>query len=275
MKQLFLGLLLLLLCPALSLAADTQLTGMWQGEYQHSSGQDPVKFDMALIQDGATVVGFIKEKNTFGKRTEQPWLHAIVKGRFDKKTDKLTLTKTYDGTAGEEHDVEYSGKLSERGKKLEGKWTVKEDQNGPFTAEKVAETGSGSSAGIWSGTYQYPDGSGQGPVKFQVIIIQQGQELTGFIKEPNTFGENKDEPWLHADIKGNFDKDAGKLTFTKTYDGTAGPSHDVEYSGTLSEDGKKVEGNWTLGNLSGAFTIEKLSLDKQTLDSIKEGPARE
>lgn len=127
-------------------------------------------------------------------------------------------------------------------------------------------------SGLWSGSYSYP-GNGQADVKFQMVVIQDGKTVAGFLKEPATFG-NQTDPWLHAVVKGSFDKKAGKLTFTKTYDGTGGVNHDVEYEGKLSEDGSKIEGTWTLGQaggagLSGSFTVTRQRLDKAALADLK------
>jgi hypothetical protein len=131
-------------------------------------------------------------------------------------------------------------------------------------------------SGVWKGTYHYPEGSEMKPVNFQLVLIQDGSTVAGFIKEPNTFGKRNEEPWLHATFKGTFDAKEGKLTFTKTYDGTSGIEHDVEYKGKLSQDRKKVEGMWELGNdASGRFTLERLTLDAATLDNLKKGPAKD
>jgi translation elongation factor EF-G len=243
---------------------------MWRGWYYYpqDSGQQPVSFEMVLIQDGATVVGFIKEPNTFGERQE-PWLHSVFKGSVDEQTGKLTYTKTYDGTAGPKHDVVYSGQRGQDKTKVEGMWDIGGFM-GRFTLEKVANTSAGSLSGVWSGTYHYPQGSGRDPVNFNMIVIHQGKSVTGFMKEPNTFGQRKEEPWLHAIFKGTYDEQAGKLTITKTYDGTAGENHDVEYRGQAAQDRAKVEGTWAIGdNLTGTFTLQRLRLDAKTLESLK------
>src|SRR5262245_28125325 len=90
--------------------------------------------------------------------------------------------------------------------------------------------------GLWRGEYQYPQGGGQAPVRFELVLLQDGSTVGGVIKEPNTFG-SRPGPFLAAVFKGSFDAQAGKLTFKKTYDGTLGPNHDVEYTGELSKDG--------------------------------------
>jgi translation elongation factor EF-G len=284
LKHLSLG--LLVLCPALApgqekanpdaVKPQERLTGMWRGWYQYPQGtpQAPVCFQMALVQDGSTVVGFIKEPNTFGSRRE-PWLVAVFKGRFDEQAGKLTFTKTYDGTAGPNHDVEYGGTLDKDGNKVEGDWNLG-GAGGTFTLERIRNTRSSPFAGVWSGTYHYPKDQDKAEVKFQMIMVQHGNRVTGFIKEANTSGANKDEPYLHAAFKGLYDNKTGKLRFLKTYDGTAGEDHDVNYSGKVSCEKTLIEGTWTLpaptagvDALSGRFTLRKLRLDGKTVDSLK------
>src|SRR3954451_12079269 len=58
--------------------------------------------------------------------------------------------------------------------------------------------------GVWTGAYQYPEGSGQRPVSFTVWVVQRGEKLTGEIQEANSFGEQAD-PWLHATLEGRLD----------------------------------------------------------------------
>jgi hypothetical protein len=282
LKHLSIG--LLFLCPALApghadptddVKPQERLTGMWRGWYVYQgTAQPPVCFQMALVQDGSTVVGFIKEPNTFGTRKE-PWLVAVFKGRFEEQTGKLTFTKNYDGTAGPNHDVEYGGTVSKDGNKVEGDWNLG-GAGGTFTLERIKNTRSSSFAGVWSGTYFYPKELDKAQVRFQMIMVQHGNRVTGFIKEPNTFGVNKDEPYLHAAFKGHFDEKTGKLNFLKTYDGTAGKDHDVEYSGKVSREKTFMEGMWTIPAqtpdgkaLSGRFTLRRMRLDGRTVDSLK------
>jgi hypothetical protein len=110
--------------------------------------------------------------------------------------------------------------------------------------------------GVWEGRYEYPAETGQGPVTFTLVLIQDGGRVTGMIREPNTFGERPD-PWLHATFDGRYS--SRELSFTKTYDGTAGASHDVEYKGQITADGDSVErGTWTIpGSLSGTFMLRR------------------
>jgi hypothetical protein len=112
--------------------------------------------------------------------------------------------------------------------------------------------------GVWEGKYEYPKDSGVEPVMFTLILIQEGDKVTGMIREPNSFGERPD-PWLHATLDGRFSGDNRELSFTKTYDGTAGASHDVEYKAQIAADGNSVEsGTWTIpGAWSGTFTLKR------------------
>jgi hypothetical protein len=278
LKHLSLG--LLLLCPALGPSQEKaksdpmkpadQLTGVWRGAYQYpqGGGQAPVNFELVLIQDGSDVGGFIKEPNTFGSRKE-PFLAAAAKGRFDRAAGKLTFTKTYDGTAGPNHDVEYTGTLSKDGMKLEGTWDIG-GFSGTFALEKVKDTRSGPFAGVWFGTYHHPPEKGLQPTKFQMILVHQGDGVMGFIKETNDIAANKDEPYLHSSFKGGYDGKTGKLTFTKTYDGTAGEKRTVQCAGKVSFDMTLAEGLWTVPNGgAGRLSLTRQRLDSKTLAGLK------
>jgi uncharacterized caspase-like protein len=132
------------------------------------------------------------------------------------------------------------------------------------TADKTVLVKLGKLSGKWSGMYFYPNDV-QAAVDFEMKVVHAaGDRLTATVKEPNTFGPNPaQEPHLYAKCKGTFDGAARRLTWTKTYDGTDGISHSVEYTGDLSEDGKSVEGTWTIkdenGNegFSGKFTLKR------------------
>jgi hypothetical protein len=125
------------------------------------------------------------------------------------------------------------------------------------TPAKQARAKHATLSGVWRGEYSYGDGAGQGPVKFVAVLIQDGNKIVGLIKEPNTFG-NQPDPWLHAGFKGTFDRQAGKVTGTKTYDGTGGQDHDVEYSGKVTRKGTRIEGTWNIGQAQGSFTLERV-----------------
>jgi hypothetical protein len=274
------ALCLFLLCPALAPSQEKakpdpvkpteRLTGMWRGTYHYpqGGGQQSVNFDLVLIQDGKDVVAVLKEPNTFGNRKE-PFLAAVCKGSFDAQAGKLTFTKTYDGTAGPNHPVEYAGDLSKDGAKMEGKWDLG-GFSGTFTLERVKDTRAGPFAGVWSGFRHYPKAKGLAPVKFQMVLVHKGDEVTGFIKEPNATAANKEEPYLHSAFTGKYDARTGRLTFTKTYDGTAGEKHSVNCGGKVSFDRLMVEGLWTIPNAAaGRLTLLRQSLDRKTVAELK------
>lgn len=112
-------------------------------------------------------------------------------------------------------------------------------------------------SGIWTGEYKYPEGSGQRPVAFTAYMFQDGDRIKAMIREANTFGDQQ-SPWLHATAEGRYDEATRTLRFTKTYDGTAGASHDVAYSGVAAaEGGRSVEGTWDINGLTGSFTMHR------------------
>ena len=212
-----------------------------------------------MVEADGDVFGFIKEANTFGKEGV-PWLHAVIKGRFDKDTRELRFTKTYDGSAEVVHGVQYRGTINTDGDKIRGTWEIPGDWGADFSLQRTAgaEPGRFPATGVWAGTYSYPPDAERAPVKFWMIVVRGGVEVVGFIKEPNTFGEG-DDPWLHAVVKGRYDPEERKLIFTKTYDGTSGINHDVSYEGRLSGDAAELSGTWDIpGVWNGKFTAQKV-----------------
>lgn len=106
---------------------------------------------------------------------------------------------------------------------------------------------------VWRGTYVY--GNGRAPVQFTLLVTSgQGGRFEGVIVEPNTFGDRA-FPELFADVTGNADGTA--LNFAKTYDGTAGQSHTVNYSGTTTGGGRRANGTWQTQDLNGTFEMHR------------------
>ncbi len=243
-------------------------TGIYRGWYYYpDGGPAPVPFQLVLIQNGSHVAGFIKEPNTFGPRRE-PHLWAVLKGKYDAETGKLTLTKIYDGTAGPDHDVQYTATLDKDGKKAEGDWDIN-GNGGRFTLDRVKDSRYGPLAGVWTGTAEPAAGADGKPVEFQAVVVHHGKRVFGFIKERDTIAKSE-EPYLHATLRGRFDAKTGKLSFTKTYDGTAGQDQEVEFTAERSSDKRKVEGTWTTGEgAPGRFTLQRQPLNEKTLESLK------
>lgn len=241
-------------------AADVKLSGLWTGTYEYPAGspQLPVPFEMRFAHAGEKFVARTSEPNSFGEDKTDENLFADCQGTYDLQTRKLTWTKTYDGTSNATHSVEYAGTLSEDGATIEGTWDIS-GFSGKFALTR-AKTGpkAGMLQALWTGTYEYLADADQGAVKFGMTFAKVGNKFVARTSESNTFGDDPaTNPKLFADCKGAYDPDSGKVTWTKTYDGTANVSHAVEYAGTLSEDGTRIDGTWTIGEVSGKFTLKK------------------
>ena len=104
--------------------------------------------------------------------------------------------------------------------------------------------------GVWQGVYW---GEGNQPTAFQATL-QQGAngEFTGSIVETNTFSEEQ-IPFLLATIRGSVR--GATVTFVKTYDGTGGQTHTINYSGQLSSGGRHVVGEWEANGARGRFEL--------------------
>jgi hypothetical protein len=112
--------------------------------------------------------------------------------------------------------------------------------------------------GLWNGAFSYPPEGNRAPGDFSMILIQDGKEISGFIREANSFGK-KGDPFLHASFRGTYNEDNLRIEFTKTYDGTASVDHDVKYTGRISGDASSVhDGKWVIPNSWGhEFVLNK------------------
>jgi hypothetical protein len=106
----------------------------------------------------------------------------------------------------------------------------------------------------WIGHYYYANG---GSVEVHVSLhVDANGVVTGRTEEPATFG-NGSSPKLFANIHdGSLRGDT--ISFTKTYDGTGGVNHSVNYSGRISGDGKAMSGDWAT-DITGKFFLVKVS----------------
>lgn len=117
--------------------------------------------------------------------------------------------------------------------------------------------------GFWSGTYFYPDTDyykDKKPVNFDARLRQLDNTFEGSIVEPNTFGDNTSSVLKALILNGLVDRE-GNLRFIKKYEGTAGVVHSIEYKGTLSPDGRNINGIWTLlrkGNVAASGRFEMI-----------------
>ena len=102
-------------------------------------------------------------------------------------------------------------------------------------------------AAEWRGSYSYPDGKRS--VAFTLTLSGSQGSVSGRTTERNTFG-NKSASHLYGNVRGTIS--GSSIAFTKTYDGTGGVSHSVEYRGSIS--GNSMSGTWTIGRTSGGFS---------------------
>jgi len=248
------------------LAAQTNLpsgslTGIWNGRYHYPAGdlREPVSFTLTVIHQGESLVGVMREPNTFGQ-TPAPHLHAYVSGTYDAGVGTVQFVKHYDGTSGIAHAVSYFGPYEASSGSIEGAWTIDAQTTGAFTLTRRPQTTSGPAAGVWAGEYGYPDDSGRPPVPFTAILVHgRNARVLGWIREPNTFGDPA-EPFLQASVAGTFHPETQTLELTKTYDGTAGQTHLVELTGQRSDRPARVSGTWTIpDSWSGPFAVQRLS----------------
>src|SRR5262245_16731853 len=84
-------------------------------------------------------------------------------------------------------------------------------------------------SGTWQGLYSYPEA--YEPVAFVAVLIDASGSLSGTTHERCSF-ENIPGGYLYATLSGRHAGSA--VTFVKTYDGTGGWEHSVDYEGTVN-----------------------------------------
>ena len=87
--------------------------------------------------------------------------------------------------------------------------------------------------GTWLGTY-WQNGN---PTRFEVVLVQSGNSLSGRVLDDSYLGEAK----LSGEVVGR------RIGFIKSYF-TSSPDA-VEYVGTISEDEDYIQGQWNISSL--------------------------
>lgn len=113
----------------------------------------------------------------------------------------------------------------------------------------------------WDGAYYYPDN--RQPVAFHLDLQQTGNQISGRTAEPATFGNGTSQQ-LFAYVSGSIN--GAGISFVKTYDGTGGVNHSVQYDGTIAQDGLSMSGTWRLGNSGGNFSAQVSQLSCSLCD---------
>jgi hypothetical protein len=103
--------------------------------------------------------------------------------------------------------------------------------------------------GLWTGEYWYPE-PWEPRAGFAATINDNDGMLSGSTSEASDVFIGTDE---RADIRGT--REGTQISFWKHYDGDGAYGHTVTYDGTLSSDGQRVEGHWTIDDYSGDFLM--------------------
>lgn len=91
---------------------------------------------------------------------------------------------------------------------------------------------------------------------FTLTFSGSPASLSGTVVEVNVFGDRNLALFLTSDIKG--EQNGSNIYFEKTYDGSGGVSHSVQYQGMLSGDGRHISGTYYLnGTAAGVFELAR------------------
>ncbi|MBW4466956.1 MAG: hypothetical protein KME07_16150 [Pegethrix bostrychoides GSE-TBD4-15B] len=100
--------------------------------------------------------------------------------------------------------------------------------------------------GSWLGTYWQNDS----PTRFEATLVVGDGSLSGSILDDNLLGEAR----ISGEVVGR------SIQFTKRYL-TSSPTP-IDYSGTISEDGNSMSGNWRIGQkYSGQWEAHRSNQD--------------
>jgi len=118
-------------------------------------------------------------------------------------------------------------------------------------------------SGEWHGTYRYPAGA-RPDTPFLAMIQDRDGELSGTIIEPNGFRAETAQATLTGRRCGT------SVDFTKVYHG-AGPEYatPVDYVGGISDDGRRIDGVWSLLEWDGIFEMFRDLVEEPHLEEAE------
>ncbi|MDC7684085.1 hypothetical protein PQU92_12415 [Asticcacaulis sp. BYS171W] len=104
--------------------------------------------------------------------------------------------------------------------------------------------------GVWAGRYTYP--YGWGDEHFTAVLMDIAGGISGTIHETvlQFVAQATD---VNAFVDGS--REGSLVTFSKTYDGSAGWSHTVSYRGMIKDEGYEISGIWTVDDMTGTFLM--------------------
>lgn len=115
-------------------------------------------------------------------------------------------------------------------------------------------------SGVWYGRY-FAGSTEVEENSFIAHLEELAGEVTGTITEPDTTGH---EEIRRAFVDGS--RVATALKFTKQYDPAGALAHSVNYSGTISDDGTEVTGDWRFSGYHGSFVMNRETFAADELD---------
>jgi hypothetical protein len=118
------------------------------------------------------------------------------------------------------------------------------------TSSALAQ-GANALTGVWQGAFW--GGNQQTTVFTATLNDEPGPGFSGSIVEGNVFGE-RGTPFLLSTVTGRTNGDV--VSFSKTYDGTAGATHTVRYEGRM-QSSRRITGTWTIDGNSGNFELAR------------------
>jgi hypothetical protein len=127
--------------------SDSNLTGIWNGQYFYRDGRTPVLFVATLIETANALTGSMHEICTVGERAGETIYASLAGERFG---NAVTFMKTYDPPDEVYTSVAYDGTLDSSETEIVGRWTIRPFWSGTFimvrssgaaarTAKKVSE----------------------------------------------------------------------------------------------------------------------------------------
>lgn len=239
------------------------LTGDWSGTA--TSGMATFPYEWRLTQRGDQINGVVRISSNGGSS------YALFNVQGTISSNSITFRGTSFISRVQGSDVSWcmpTGVLQYDDNfgaaKLEGTWGSNSINGGcPIgssgnvslsrtTKSSPPPQATANISGVWQGTYR---NSGK-TVAFTWTFDSYG--CHGRSEEPNTFA-NPSYPKLFANLTCSVTSlyPGQTVTIMKTYDGTAGVSHSVIYTGTLSSDLRQISGRWTIGAMGDSFSMSR------------------
>jgi hypothetical protein len=114
----------------IAFSRDTDLTGVWSGEYWYGAAAMPTPFTAHIIETGGSLTGTTLEPATFGSPglTE---LSADIAGSRGELT--VRFTKLYHSAQGVHRDpISYAGTVNDKLTHIDGDWRLPSGFSGRF-----------------------------------------------------------------------------------------------------------------------------------------------